>query len=86
LQRLVRIPNLPYQKLSLLALLAIFAPTAWATTLEKVTLGSVCDGDTIKITLPGVHPLFGKRIAGRSLAVKQPGPRLPGAPERVRFA
>jgi len=56
----------------LLAFLVILAVPAWATTFEKVTLVSVYDGDTITVTLLGVHPLFGERIAVRIRGIDTP--------------
>ena len=50
----------------------ILAVPACAVTFENVALVSVYDGNTIEVTLPGVHPLFGEGIAVRIRGIDSP--------------
>lgn len=46
--------------------------SAWAVTFDNVQLVGIIDGDTIKVTLPGIHPLFGERLSVRIRGIDTP--------------
>lgn len=75
---------------ALVAALILASAPAWATTparsndFQNVRLVSVYDGDTIKVTLSGVHPLFGRKISVRILGIDTPEIRGKCAAEKTK--
>ncbi len=61
---------------ALLLFVLIFAlpltTTTFAADFNNVTYHRCYDGDTCALTIPGVHPLFGEKIAVRIAGIDTP--------------
>ena len=58
---------------SVLAIVMLYLPcVAHAYDFKNVTYIRAYDGDTITVTIPGTHPLFGERISIRVEGIDTP--------------